>query len=162
MPSLTAILYCFRGIDDYGYVLSKISGRDHDEDILRFENIVLSLTSIINPISWKQWKDAASEVKNYPFLKALEAYEVNGEPFVGGSDNIVDISGSYIIDGGTNAEWAWALGMPDHCIVHFATHFAMIGPIHKYLIDVKLTEKIINRAYVRLKKYPIPFPVVEN
>ena len=162
MPSLTDLLYCFRNIDDYKELLAKFSTWEIDESFPRFENIVLSLDSMMYDPSWKQWKDIAITLKNYPFLKALEAYEVNGEPPIEGDiNNLIRIDCATRIPRATVAEWAWALGSSKRGITFFASQYDIDNSLFYYMDGIYWSKRTINRAYFRLGE-SIPFPLIKN
>ena len=161
MPSLTIILYCFRQHYNASCIIDQLveyNVRQRYRSKSWFEYLVLCLAPIINDISWDQWITAAIDNKQFPFRRTLDEFRTNGELPVAGNNTPVDIRvAQKIILGATNAEWAWALGMPEEKIEHYSIrHDAQIIDIIR---DVELTERIINRAFVRLGRRPIPFPV---
>ena len=163
MPSLTAILYCFRGIANAIDKISELASlefyRDHKHRP-DFEFLVLCLAPIIYRIPWNQWKQIAIQAEDDKLLRALVVYEAEGEPPVEGTDNSVNIRVAQDLitgTGETNAEWAWALGFPVYRIKHYVLHLAP----RDELIQCELTEKTINRAFARLG-HQIPFPIIKN
>ena len=161
MPSLTAILYCFRDIKEYASILKKINVYQDEKCVPRFDHLVLCLAPVIDNISWAQWINAAFELNNVQFRKALESYEMSGESSTEGTYKPVTIEVvKELITGRTAAEWAWALGANVEYIKYFAAmhNYDLISEI---IDDSDYLEIDMNRAFVRLG-LPIPFPTIKK